>query len=107
MSHNIGYIDHYAHADPAISHFNFYQFPDWSWWLFNPSMQHQNRLRHCDFEAIFRGLGCDIVKSERLMSPPREREPAVPLTKRFRSYGEDDLFAHDGLFVLHRRSAVS
>jgi hypothetical protein len=101
MSHNIGYIDHYAHADRSISYFNFYQFSDWQWRLFNPSMQYQNRLRHSDFEALFARAGLMVSKSERLMSPPAERVPAVPLHPKFRHYTKEDLFAHDGLFVLH------
>jgi hypothetical protein len=107
MSHNIGYIDHYAHADHRLSHFHFYRFGDGIWWLFNPSMQHQNRLRHSDFEAIFARACLRVARSERLMATARERTPEVPLHKKFKNYSEEDLFAHDGLFTLHCRSAVS
>jgi hypothetical protein len=70
-------------------------------------MQYQNRLRHSDFEALFARAGLTVSKSERLMAPPAERFPAVTLHPKFRNYTEDDLFAHDGLFVLHCGSAVS
>lgn len=104
MSHNIGYIDHYAHADKSISYFHFYKYPDWLWRLFNPSMQYQNRLRHSDFVRLFTESGFLIDMSDRLMSTDEERAPAVPIHPRFIHYSSDDLFAHNGLFVLRRGS---
>jgi hypothetical protein len=100
MSHNIGYIDHYAHADGRISYFNFYKFADWLWPIFNPPKQYQNRLRHSDFERLFAKAGLRTEIAERVPATEKERHPAVRLAKRFRSYSEADLFAHDGLWVL-------
>lgn len=105
MSHNIGYIDHYAHADQAISYFNFYRYPDWQWRLFNPSMQYQNRLRHIDFERLFRKFGLSLVSSRRVMET--KRLPNLPLASRFTEYSRDDLFAHDGLFCLVKQAQLS
>ena len=100
MSHNIGYIDHYAHSDSSISYFNFYKYSDSKWRFFNPPNQFQNRLRHCDFEGIFKRFGFRIVENERVMATPKEKEPAVALCSKFQGYSEDDLFTHDGLFTL-------
>jgi hypothetical protein len=99
MSHVIGYTDHFAHADKNISHFNFYRFGDRLWPLFNPAMQHQNRLRHSDFEKLFAERGFEML--ERRTIPSTDQRP-VPLHERFRGYSNDDLYAHDGLFLLSR-----
>lgn len=101
-SHVIGYIDHYAHSDSRISYFNFYQYSESRWPLFNPSMHYQNRLRHSDFEKLFENAGLATVRAERVMSPQSEREPSVPIASEFSHYSEEDLYAHDGLFVLRK-----
>jgi SAM-dependent methyltransferase len=105
MSHVIGYVDHYAHSDTRISYFNFYRYSKSRWQLFNPSMHYQNRLRHSDFEKLFASVGLTAVRAERVMSPLSEREPEVPIAPEFRHYSEEDLYAHDGLFVLGKGAA--
>lgn len=46
MSLFIDYKDHYSYFDHSISAYNFLQYSDRKWMLFNPSLHYQNRLRH-------------------------------------------------------------
>ncbi len=53
MRHTIDYSDHYAHADPSISSYNYLRFGNSVWALFNPDIHYQNRLRSPDFRRLF------------------------------------------------------
>lgn len=95
MSFVIDYKDHYAAADKRISPFNFYRYSERAWRWFNPPNHYQNRLRHSDFERLFRilGLQCESRRSIREL-------PEIDLATPFRSYSQEDLATGSGFFVL-------
>jgi hypothetical protein len=64
MSHTIDYSDHYAHADPNITSYNYLRFDDLKWKIFNPSIHYQNRLRTPDYRHIFENNGFRIAEIE-------------------------------------------
>ena len=45
----IDYADHYFYFDREISGYNYLQYSDITWALFNPALHYQNRLRHPDY----------------------------------------------------------
>lgn len=61
--HRIDYSDHFSHSDKNISPINFLKYSDmvWSWYAGN-SYMYMNRLRHDDFQLLFRKAKCEIVR---------------------------------------------
>lgn len=72
LSITIDYRDHWAYFDKSISFYNFLQFTPEEWKKFNPSLNYQNRLRHCDYLKIISKTNFKIVKSN--LSLPNEKK---------------------------------
>jgi SAM-dependent methyltransferase len=92
--HFVDLSDHFSHDDKSISAINFLQFSDkhWDKWAGNRFMYH-NRLRACEYFALFNKLSMDIVWQEESLD---ERSLAAikggfPLDDRFKSYNPDEL----------------
>src|SRR5207245_10558273 len=64
MSCRIDYTDHYSHFDKSISPYNFLQYSDKAWALFNPPLHYQNRLRHRDYLDLLRAAGFAVVEEQ-------------------------------------------
>ena len=62
MIFKIDYQDHYSYFDPHISVYNFLQYSDAAWKLFNPSIHYQNRLRHKDYIDLIETSGFVVVE---------------------------------------------
>jgi hypothetical protein len=92
----IDYHDHYATADAKITRVNFYRYSEAVWRIFNPSGHFQNRLRHSDYEQLFRGLGLSVLENRSVVPPIA----VTRIHKRFQRYSQDDLMALNGFFVL-------
>jgi hypothetical protein len=99
FSHIVDYADHYHYADASISLFNFYQYSDRRWRWLNPSNHFQNRLRHSDFDRMFRELNLKQIETRAgTVSPEAIRTIAIdPL---FQRYNPEDLLTSIGYFVL-------
>lgn len=63
VSHAIDYSDHYAHADPGITCYNYLRFDDREWEAFSPGIHYQNRLRTADFKALFDATGFQVLEA--------------------------------------------
>ena len=101
MSFIIDYHDHYASADPAITRFNFYRYPQSTWVWFNPPNHFQNRMRHCDYEQIFESCGLAALEKRSIIPPHSERSlQDMPLSAEFSHYSLEDLAALNGFFLL-------
>ncbi len=62
--HMIDYSDHFAHSDTTITQGNFLQFADREWQqIAGNRFMYMNRLRHDDYEAVFRDSQLEIVTS--------------------------------------------
>jgi hypothetical protein len=99
LSHIIDYADHYHYADPSISLFNFYRYSERRWRWFNPSIHFQNRLRHGDFEKMFRELNWHSIETRSGTVPPDTLRSFV-LDPSFARYDSQDLLTSIGYFVL-------
>lgn len=64
MSNIIDYRDHFAYFDSEINFYNYLTFSSAEWKKLNPSIMHQNRLRHKDYINIVKDIGFEIVKEE-------------------------------------------
>ena len=96
LSFIIDYHDHYSTSDRSIPTFNFYRYTDFAWRFFNPLSHYQNRLRHSDYQRLFRGfrtLDDHVVMSQGSNCPPL-------LAKRFAHCSATDLHALNGFFEL-------
>lgn len=99
FSHIIDYADHYYYADASISLFNFYRYSERQWRWLNPPIHYQNRLRHSDFEKMFRDLNWRTVEVRSGSAAP-DTLRKVPLDPMFRRYDAQDLLTSIGYFVL-------
>ena len=100
MSHFIDMTDHYASFDPRITVYNFLQFTDASWRLFDNELQHQNRLRVTDFRELHRASGWRLLDEENASDPEAFRR--VDLAPRFRSYPSEDCMVHSSWITSER-----
>lgn len=91
----IDYSDHYSHTDKNIGAINYLMYSSDEFSNYNHVSHYQNRLRHYDYEVIFRDLLFEVLKSE-------ARDIAVPprnISEEFNS-NESSLCATWGVFLL-------
>lgn len=102
MSMFIDYQDHYSYADTSISAYNFLQYEDLEWARWSPSLQFQNRLRHCDYLALFEEAGFEVLNDRPTNGSPEDLEVVrtLPLAGRFRSRSEHDLGVRNSFVTL-------
>ena len=62
ISSIIDYSDHYSHTDKNIESLNFLKFSEDEWSKFNNSYLFQNRLRHYDYENLFKKYNFSIIE---------------------------------------------
>ncbi len=60
MSHIVDHSDHYSHFDRSISPVHFLKFSAPTWALLSSSLSYCNRLRECDYLAMFSEQGFEI-----------------------------------------------
>ncbi len=61
MSHYIDLADHYASADASISEFNYLQYSERTWRLFNNALHYQNRLQISEYLRLHQEGGWRVV----------------------------------------------
>jgi SAM-dependent methyltransferase len=105
----IGYEDHYSYFDGAISAYNFLQYSDRAWRLYNPALHYQSRLRHSDYRRLFGEAGFKILEEERTEPSVSDlmmlRE--IPLAARFSSYDRHDLGIREARFIAQKPVSVA
>jgi hypothetical protein len=99
FSNIIDYADHYYYADASISIFNFYRYSERRWRWFNPSNHYQNRLRHSDFDKMFRELDWKTIETKTGTVSPDSIRTISP-DPLFLRYDAADLLTSIGYFVL-------
>ncbi|MCB1521836.1 MAG: class I SAM-dependent methyltransferase [Hyphomicrobiaceae bacterium] len=105
VSSRVDYADHYSYVDRSIGPYNYMRFSDEEWKRFNPSNHFQNRRRHCEYVALFKKAGFEIVADERLIEYPDARVPdASELADRFKGFSNEDLRTTGGLFCARKSS---
>lgn len=88
----IDYSDHYSHFDRSISPYNFLRYSERRWALYNSSLQYQNRMRHSEYLALFRGAGFEVVQDASQVEDRRLDEVrSIPLAAEFAAFDTVDL----------------
>jgi SAM-dependent methyltransferase len=91
----IDYSDHYAYTDKSIGPLNYLQYSVEEFKMYNHNSYSQNRLRHHDYELIFRGLGYRLIRNEALDMAEMPRR----ISSHF-DQSEPSLCAQRGIFLL-------
>ncbi len=97
----IGYYDHYATADKSISKCNFYRYSDRQWKRWNPPRHYHNRLRHGDFERLFKDF--ELLDNERILAPEGVLD-GIRIDPKFSDYSRQDLLTVSGRFLMRAKS---
>ena len=90
---------------PTVSGYNFLQYSDRIWAVFNPSLHHQNRLRHRDYLEILRDSGFDVIEDQHKDGSDVDLQVLghLALANRFKSYTVAELAVHNSLIVARKR----
>jgi phospholipid N-methyltransferase len=98
----IDYSDHYSHTDRGICSLNFMKFSNKEFKKYNHKVHFQNRLRHYDYEKIFKEIGFIIVKNdfEGLGIAPEHVSSEFDLSKK-------SVFSTKGIFLLLNKKIKS
>ena len=92
MMHAIDMSDHFEHGDKSISRINYLRFSRVSWRLINAVGDHQNRLRHSDFMAMFAAAGLHVLALETRTDPQALDDAAqLELASPFNRMAPDDI----------------
>jgi len=107
VSLQIDYQDHYAYCDGSISVYNFLQYSERRWKLFNPGLHYQNRLRHRDYLALVRDTGFKVIEERRCDSTAADLDliERLSINKCFRHYTREELTVRSSHIVLQKELA--
>jgi SAM-dependent methyltransferase len=95
--------DHFQHEDHTISRLNFLKFSDRTWSLICWLTDHQNRLRHSDYQRMLSSSDLRIVHEESYTDPEALIAAGkLPMHPRFRTYDLEDLAILTSCFVLRK-----
>lgn len=101
ISMEVDYSDHFAHADPSITVYNFLSIGADQWRRHNVDRHFQNRLRHSDYAHLFEETGFQIVAQEPVRPPDWEGLlMRQPIAREFAHYEAEDLAVVAGRFLL-------
>ncbi len=106
MSHFIDMTDHYTTFDSSISVYNFLQFSERRWSLFNNELQYQNRLRLPDFRELHQKTGWVVEEEDNYAEPP-EALHGLELAEEFAHYDEAELRVYASWMVSRRPNESS
>jgi predicted SAM-dependent methyltransferase len=97
ISAAITYDDHYSFSDRHISAYNFLQYSEDAWQLYNPPNHYQNRLRHVEYIRLFKQAGFSLLEEEPRYGSDEELEILghLRIDTRFRSLSLDELAIHE------------
>jgi len=85
MSHFVDMSDHFAHADPNITIYNFLQFTPKQWARIDNEVQPQNRWRLPQYLALYQELGLNLLAEEHRPGRPEEVK-TVAIDKSFSQF---------------------
>jgi SAM-dependent methyltransferase len=102
------YRDEYALFDKSISVYNFLQFSEAEWQRYSTTLLYQNRLRHCDYRAIFTEAGFEILDDQPGYDGADEQLlHRLRLAEEFGRYSFEDLSSVRGVLLIRRPVALS
>jgi len=86
MSHNIDMGDHHSYVDPSITRYNYRKYNKHVWWLFNNSINYQNRLCVSDYKEVHETTRWKIIQEQIGKSNYKEWIKKVKISKDFQQY---------------------
>lgn len=86
MSHNIDMNDHHSYVDQSITRYNYRQYNKYIWWLFNNSINYQNRLCVSDYKEIHDTTRWKIIQEEIGKGNYEEWIKKIKISKDFHQY---------------------
>ena len=105
--HYIDYSDHFSHSDDSISAINFLRYSDVAWEKYASNRyMYMNRLRHDDFEGLFRSAGHQLLETDTSVDPrclELLRTETIDLSPRF-AEKDTDVLAIVGSWVVSTNS---
>lgn len=101
--HDIDHVDHYSYSDRRLGPYNSLKFSELVWHLHNPPMQYQNRMRSCEYLALFTGAGWHVVHVETESGTLQDLRQITP-TPRFRALSVTDLLPLRTMVVARKAS---
>jgi SAM-dependent methyltransferase len=98
----IDYQDHYSYRDRGITAYNFLKFNQRQWRLYNSSIHYQNRLRHLEYEGLFRENGFETISVSVNAGSDADRAEcaALAVAPEFRRFTPEEMAVRKGKFVL-------
>lgn len=105
LSVTISYIDHYANADKKINYYNFLQYSDAEWQKYSSKLHYQNRLRHSDYQMIFKEVGYEMVEEQvyKIKDEYYSMLDCVKINDKWKDYDREDLVKTGSLFVMRKK----
>lgn len=107
--HYIDYSDHFSHSDDSISGINFLRYSDVAWDKYASNRyMYMNRLRHDDFERLFRSAGHQLLETDASVDPQcleLLRTETIDLSPRFAEKATEVL-AIVGSWVVSTNSCI-
>jgi SAM-dependent methyltransferase len=106
MRVRIDYQDHYWYFDANLTPYNFLRYSADRWRRFNPSLHHQNRLRHPEFLSLIEQSGLSILEDDHPAPSGQDLEllERVPLRAAYRAMPAADVAVRYANFTLARSS---
>ncbi|HMK34042.1 MAG TPA: methyltransferase domain-containing protein [Desulfomonilaceae bacterium] len=106
VSLSINCDDIYAYVDPSISVYNFLQYSDSLWRLYNSPKHYQNRLRHLDYLRLFASTGFEVVEDDCAEVTKQEADALkkITLDAKFQDYPLEELAVRTAHFVLRKNT---
>jgi len=99
MSHNIDMGDHHSYVDQSITKYNYRRYNKYVWWLFNNSINYQNRLCVSDYEEVHDATRWKIVEKEISKGNYEKLVNKVKISKEFHKYASWEWFVDWCWFV--------
>jgi SAM-dependent methyltransferase len=102
---SIDFRDHWSFFDPKTSIYNFLKYDPSQWKFFNPSIHYQNRMRHVDFERVFKKTNFHMLESIPMLPTPEEEKELgkIKLAPCFRDYySTEQLAIKRSIFILRK-----
>ena len=107
MYHGINCGDHYAYFAQSITPFNYLQYSDAEWSLWNNDFLYQNRLRAHEFLGFAEAAGFEVIFTTAKSSKQKlEQLLAVTVHPQFARFSPEQLCITSNDFVARKRPAA-
>ena len=102
VSMAVDYSDHWSHFDRTLTPYNFLRFESDEWNRWNPTLMHQNRLRHSDHLGLAEAAGFEPIETSVIGNDDEGLRmlAKVPLSSEFADRDPTDVAITSAHFLL-------